>query len=100
VSQIKDRTHLEVREKSTRLEPYAGEPDSDIVRAAQKAGSGKTFASPTMSDQVFFRGWPAIKCGPGVSARSHAPDEFVLESELIEGAKFYERLIHEFATMG
>lgn len=97
---IRARTGLQVRERSTRLEPFACEPDSQIVLAAQRAGGGSTFASPTMSDQVFFRGWPAIKCGPGVSARSHSADEFVLESELIAGAEFYRRLIHEFATMG
>ena len=100
IDDVRTITGLEVRERSIRLEPYACEPDSPIVRAARKAGAGETFASPTMSDQVFFRGFPAIKCGPGVSARSHSADEFVLESELIEGAAFYERLIYEFATMG
>jgi acetylornithine deacetylase len=100
VQQIKEATRLEIKERSTRLEPYAVDPNSDVVRAALAAGGGKSFASPTMSDQVFFRGWPAIKCGPGVSARSHSADEYVLESELLEGASFYGRLIHEFAIMG
>lgn len=100
IEKIRSITGLEIRERSIRLEPFACDPDSDIIRAAIKSGAGKTFASPTMSDQVFFRGYPAIKCGPGISARSHSADEFVLESELVEGALFYKRLIHEFATMG
>lgn len=100
IDEVRAITGLEVRERSIRLEPYACEADSPIVRAARRAGAGETFASPTMSDQVFFRGFPAIKCGPGVSARSHSADEYVLESELLEGAAFYKRLIHEFATMG
>lgn len=97
---IRQTSGLQLRERSTRLEPYACDAKADIVQAALKAGAKESFSSPTMSDQVFFKGRPAIKCGPGVSARSHSADEFVLESELIEGAAFYRRLIHEFATMG
>jgi len=100
IEDIQSRITTEIRERSTRLEPYSCNPNEDIITAAKKAGAGKTFASPTMSDQVFFKGFPAIKCGPGVSARSHSADEYVLESELIEGAEFYKRLIYEFATMG
>jgi acetylornithine deacetylase/succinyl-diaminopimelate desuccinylase-like protein len=42
---------------------------------------------------VFFTGIPGIKVGPGRSERSHTPDEFVLEEEVLEGARFYERLV-------
>jgi acetylornithine deacetylase len=35
---------------------------------------------------------PAIKCGPGQTARSHTPDEFVLRSELEAGVAFYTQL--------
>lgn len=100
IDEIKGKIPIEVRERSTRLEPYSCDPAADIVKAAQRAGAKNPFASPTMSDQVFFKGFPAIKCGPGVSARSHSADEYVLESELTEGAEFYRRLINEFATMG
>ena len=29
---------------------------------------------------------------------SHTPDEFVLESEILEGARFYERAVAEIAA--
>jgi acetylornithine deacetylase len=42
---------------------------------------------------AFLNGTPAIKCGPGRSERSHTPDEYVLASEVLDGARFYTRLI-------
>lgn len=88
----------EVAKKSMRLEPYSCSPREKIVRAALKANPGaKPFASATMSDQVFFKGVPAIKCGPGQTERSHTVNEYVLESELKAGEAFYRKLIKEFA---
>ncbi len=52
-----------------------------------------------MSDLVFFEDVPAIKCGPGKSERSHQPDEFVLEKELVAGVEFYRSLFREFAAL-
>ncbi|MBL8088000.1 MAG: M20/M25/M40 family metallo-hydrolase [Chthonomonas sp.] len=90
----------EIEPRSTRLLPYACPPDAAIVRAAQQAAPDRrTFASQTMSDQVFFQDVPTIKVGPGVSARSHSADEFVLESELLDGARFYSALIDRFAEV-
>lgn len=90
----------EVRARSLRLEPYACPPDAAIVRAALAANSGaKTFGSRTMSDQVFFKGVPTIKCGPGDSARSHTADEFIYEQEILDGAAFYSRLVAAFAEV-
>ena len=50
-----------------------------------------------MSDLALMRDFPAIKCGPGATERSHTPDEFVFESEILEGACFYEKLIQQYA---
>jgi acetylornithine deacetylase len=52
----------------------------------------KTFGSPTLSDQVHFA-CPTLKMGPGVSERSHTPDEFIKLSELREGIELYIRLL-------
>ena len=63
-------------------------------------GLGKMFfGSRTMSDMVWFREVPAIKCGPGQSERSHTPDEYVLASEIREGHEFYRRLTWELAKL-
>jgi acetylornithine deacetylase/succinyl-diaminopimelate desuccinylase-like protein len=45
-----------------------------------------------------FAGTPAIKVGPGDSARSHRPDEYVTVAELAEGAAFYGLLLAELAA--
>ena len=90
----------EIRARSLRLEPYACPPDAAIVQAALAAREGsKTFGSRTMSDQVFFKGVPTIKCGPGDSARSHTSDEFIFEQEILDGAAFYSRLARKFAEV-
>ena len=49
-----------------------------------------------MSDMVFLAGIPAVKIGPGQSDRSHTPDEFILESELIDGAAAYGGIIRSY----
>ncbi|MBZ0101301.1 MAG: hypothetical protein K8I65_03955 [Thermoanaerobaculia bacterium] len=41
---------------------------------------------------------PAIKVGPGRSQRSHTPDEFVEEAEIVAAAGFYEALARAFAA--
>ena len=58
----------------------------------------ETFGSPTCSDWVFLRHTDGIKCGPGTSRRSHTPDEFVLEEEVLAGAVFYEALARAFVA--
>ncbi len=83
---------------SVRLEPRACPEDAMVLAAARAARPGaRVYGSPTMSDLVFMKDWPAIKCGPGLSARSHRADEFVLESEILDGVLFYSRLIDEMA---
>lgn len=94
---IQSQLQCEVRVRSKRLEPYACPPDHPIVMAALMASPGaQAFGSATLSDQVQFRGIPCIKAGPGESIRSHTVDEFVLESEVVAGARFYERLVYAF----
>ncbi len=73
-------------------------PAASLVAAALRARpAARLYGSATLSDLVFFRGLPAVKVGPGRSERSHRADEFVLETELVEGAAFYERLLLELA---
>ncbi len=85
-----------LRVLSDRLVPCETAPDHPLVRAALASRPGsRAIASSGVSDLVFFRGIPGIKAGPGRTERSHTPDEFVLESEIIEAAAFYERLALE-----
>lgn len=82
---------LEVR--SARLAPVETAAEHPLVRAAlAAAGKSRAIGSPTLSDMALLAGIPAIKCGPGESARSHTSDEFVLRSEVEAGVAFYRAL--------
>jgi acetylornithine deacetylase len=80
--------------RSSRLAPFETPADHPLVRAALRA-AGRTDAigSSTLSDMALLQGVPAVKCGPGETARSHTPDEFVLRGELEAGAAFYTRMV-------
>ena len=84
---------------SDRLVPVATDASSALVAAALRARpEAQLYGSATLSDLTFFRGVPAVKVGPGRSERSHRPDEFVLEDEIVAGAQFYEQLLLELAA--
>jgi acetylornithine deacetylase len=89
---------------SERLQPYEVDSEHPFVAAALRAAravnsEAKTFGSRGLSDLVFFRGIPAVKAGPGITERSHTPDEFVLESEIIKGACFFENVVREASNI-
>jgi len=85
---------------SRRLEPRETDPEAPVVRAALRARPGaRVYGSTTMSDLVFLGDIPAVKCGPGQSERSHTPDEFVLEREIVEGRHFYVEHIRHYREL-
>jgi acetylornithine deacetylase len=84
---------------SDRLVPRETPEGSPLVQAALRAHpEARLYGSPTLSDLVFVEGAPAIKCGPGQSARSHTADEYVLEGEVAAGVGFYAALIRQVAA--
>jgi acetylornithine deacetylase len=98
VERVARAVESEVRVLSDRLLPRETEEGSALVAAALAARpAARLYGSSTLSDLVFMDGIPAIKCGPGSSARSHTADEFVLASEILDGARFYARLVGAWA---
>jgi acetylornithine deacetylase len=88
----------EVAVLSERLVPRQTDEASWLVRSAQAARpQARLYGSPTLSDMVYVRDVPAIKVGPGESERSHTPDEWVGEEEVVAGAAFYTTLVRECA---
>ncbi|CAG0895228.1 unnamed protein product [Cyprideis torosa] len=63
--------------------------DHPFVQKA-KAKGFKTYGSPTLSDQSLMD-CHSVKIGPGDSARSHTPDEYILISEIEEGIDVRQR---------
>ncbi len=86
------RARVSVR--SERLQAVETPAEHALVRAALEAGArSEPIGSATMSDMALLAGIPAIKCGPGQTARSHTPNEYVTRAELASGVAFYAALI-------
>jgi acetylornithine deacetylase len=99
IALLEDTLKSDIEVRSKRLAPFACDPDAKIIATIQSLlPDSKPFASKTMSDQVHFAGFNAVKFGPGVSARSHTADEFILASEVMAGAHAYDQIIKEFLS--
>ena len=88
----------ELRARSFRLSSSTIDPEHPLVRAGVALGR-RTYGSPTLSDQALMP-FPSLKMGPGISTRSHQPDEFVLVRELEEGRRVYRALLEGVLSGG
>lgn len=88
---IKSNVQSEVTARSTRLRSSMIPLDHPLVKAG--LSMGKTYyGSPTTSDKALLP-FPALKVGPGDSARSHTADEFIYVDEIKQGIKEYIELL-------
>jgi acetylornithine deacetylase len=100
LSRVRELVSGEIRVLSDRLRPRETPRDAAVARAALEARPGaRLYGSATLSDWALLDGVPAVKCGPGRSERSHTPDEYVTEAEVLEGARFYEALVRAYARI-
>ena len=90
---IRTNVQSEIKPRSTRLRSSAISLDHPIVKAGLKMGRSY-YGSPTTSDKalMFF---PALKIGPGDSARSHTADEYIYIDEIREGIELYIQLLNQ-----
>jgi acetylornithine deacetylase len=79
--------------RSTRIKSSAIALDHPLVKAGIAIGS-KPYGSPTTSDKALIS-FPALKIGPGESARSHSADEFVYVEEIENGILKYIELLDQ-----
>jgi acetylornithine deacetylase len=80
--------------RSERLRPVETPNEHPFVAACLASSNADApTGSATMSDMALLADIPAVKCGPGETARSHVPDEFILQSEVEAGCAFYARAI-------
>lgn len=80
-----------VQMRSDRLRSSKIELDHPLVKAGLSLGR-TYYGSPTSSDKALMP-FPALKLGPGDSARSHTADEFIFVDEIKEGVDLYIRLL-------
>jgi acetylornithine deacetylase len=83
------RAHVtsEVTPRSMRMRATRIEDRHPLVLAGLALGRSP-YGSPTSSDKALMP-FPALKCGPGDSARSHTADEYIHLSEIKEGLEGY-----------
>lgn len=90
---IRSNVRCDVTPRSTRLRSTLIPMDHPLVKAGLELGSG-CYGSPTTSDKALMP-FPALKIGPGDSARSHTANEYIYIKEIDEGIRFYTRLLNE-----
>ncbi|NML65568.1 M20 family metallo-hydrolase [Hymenobacter sp. RP-2-7] len=91
---IRAHVQAEITARSMHLQSSGLPLGHPLVRKAVAMGK-TTYGSPTLSDQALMR-FPTLKLGPGDSARSHAPDEYILLSEIRAGIADYIALLTGF----
>lgn len=84
----------DLKPRSLRLNSSRIDPEHKILKVANRMGL-TLFGSPTLSDQALIP-YPSVKIGPGDSARSHSPDEFIYLDEIENGVAFYIDLLKAY----
>jgi acetylornithine deacetylase len=88
---LRQNLKSQFKPRTTRMKSTSIPLDHPLVQAGIKMGRGY-YGSPTTSDKALMP-FAALKMGPGDSARSHTPDEFIYLSEIKEGIGTYIKLL-------
>jgi acetylornithine deacetylase len=80
-----------VTARSLRMRSSGIALDHPIVQSGLRLGR-VCYGSPTTSDKALMP-FPALKTGPGDSARSHTADEYILLAEISSGIEGYIELL-------
>jgi acetylornithine deacetylase len=80
-----------VKPRSIRIKSSLIKDEHKLVQSGLHLGKS-TYGSPTTSDKALV-GMPALKMGPGDSARSHTADEYIYIQEIHQGIEDYISLI-------
>lgn len=89
---IKANVHCELTPRSMRLRSTTIASEHPLVQTAIACGCS-TFGSSTLSDKALMP-FPALKAGPGDSARSHTADEYIYLKEIQDGIEFYTNILN------
>jgi acetylornithine deacetylase len=86
-----------VEVKSERFLPVVVDPAEEIVRLAANASpTGRVRGFGGVSDLFHVRHVPGVVMGPGTSAASHAPDEWVAVEQVEAAVRAYGALIEAY----
>lgn len=90
---IKVNVECELKARSTRLRSTSILIEHPLVKAGIELGR-TYYGSPTTSDKALMP-FPALKMGPGDSARSHSADEYIYIDEIKNGIELYIQLLNK-----
>ena len=93
---LKENVKAELVPRSFRMKSSMIAMDHPIVKAGKQLGLSH-YGSPTTSDKALMP-FPALKIGPGDSARSHTADEYIYISEIENGISGYIQLLETTIT--
>ncbi len=83
-----------VEVKSKRFQPLATPESAEVVRVARASSpTGRVRGFGGVSDLFHVRGVPGVVMGPGTSAASHAPDEWVATQQVEAAVVAYGRIV-------
>lgn len=91
IDEIKKHVDCSIKPRSMRMRSSLIPPGHSIVNSGIALGR-TIYGSPTTSDKALMP-FPALKMGPGDSARSHTADEFIFINEIKEGIEIYISLL-------
>ena len=94
---MQQKVKSKVLPRSTRLRSTSISLDHPLVKAGQSLGC-TYYGSPTTSDKALMP-FPALKIGPGDSARSHMADEFIFLDEIRQGIEKYIHLVNQYGKL-
>lgn len=94
---LQEKLRSKVLPRSTRLRSTSISPEHPLVKAGLLLGS-TCYGSPTTSDKALMP-FPALKVGPGDSARSHMADEFIFLDEIDKGIRHYVALVENYGAL-
>jgi acetylornithine deacetylase len=90
---IKAHVECDVKPRSIRLRSTSISLQHPLVSAGLTLGR-TYYGSPTTSDKALMP-FPALKMGPGDSARSHTADEYICLDEIREGIELYIKVLEQ-----
>ena len=91
--EIKMNIQSQATPRSCRLRSTRIAADHPLVKAGTSLGL-QSYGSPTSSDKALMP-FPALKIGPGDSARSHSADEFIYINEIRNGIDLYIQILNK-----
>lgn len=90
---LQQNVKSQFKPRTTRMKSTSIPMNHPLVKAGIELGR-RYYGSPTTSDKALMP-FPALKMGPGDSARSHTADEYIYIDEIKGGIELYIQLLNK-----